>query len=71
MLNKVADGEKPIKCEKRNRDTASNKKPRKSWNHPQTALETPKKVSQIMEKKTFTFQNQAVVMKFGLQLENN
>ena len=51
MLNKVADGEKPIKWEKRNKDTASNKKPRKSWNHPKTALQTPKEVSQIMEKK--------------------
>ena len=36
-LNSAADSEKPIKCEKKNKDTASNKRTRESWNYTQTA----------------------------------
>ena len=36
-LNSAVHSEKPIKCEKKNKDTASNKRTRESWNYTQTA----------------------------------
>ena len=52
-------------CGKKTKDTALNGRPKESWNYTQTARQVK------LWTKTFILWNQAVVMKFSLQLENN